>query len=150
MEFLRSNCIDSRVGIPIPYAITMVLPKGILMKVPYGRARDHRVHHLHHHQHHLGRGPFWVLPIWKSIDSMGLRLGLPKSDPKIVDWRDGSFWGKKSHEVAGCGIGILRMRNPLPCLVRSCQNLGGMGGGVRRRPAAAVVTPKIERRRLPS
>jgi len=36
------------------------------------------------------------------------------------------------------------MRNPLPCLVRSCQNLGGMGGGVRRRPAAAVVTPKIE------
>ena len=83
-------------------------------------------------------------------NSAYLRLGLPKSDPKIVDWRDGSFWGKKSHEVAGCGIGILRMRNPLPCLVRSCQNLGGMGGGVRRRPAAAVVTPKIERRRLPS
>ena len=46
-----------------------VLPKGISMKVPYGRARDHRVHHLHHHQHHLGRGPFWVLPICDPISS---------------------------------------------------------------------------------
>ena len=72
VEFLRSNCMDSGVGIQLPCAITMVLPKGISMKVPYGRARDHNVHHLHHHQHHLGRGPFWVLPIWRSIDSMGL------------------------------------------------------------------------------
>ena len=31
-----------------------------------------------------------------------LRPALPKSDPKKVDWRDGSFCGKKSHEVAGC------------------------------------------------
>ena len=69
VEFFRSNCMDSRVGIQLPCAITMVLPKGILMKVPYGRARDHRVHHLHHHQHHLGRGPFWVLPICRSISS---------------------------------------------------------------------------------
>ena len=35
----------------------------------YGRARDHGVHHLHHHQHHLGRGPFWVSPICRSISS---------------------------------------------------------------------------------
>ena len=72
VEFLRSNCMDSGVGIQLPCAITMVLLKGIFMKVPYGRARDHRVHHLHHHQHHLGRGPFWVSPICKSIGSMGL------------------------------------------------------------------------------
>ena len=73
-----------------------------------------------------------------------LRPGLPKSDPKIVDWRDGSFWGKKSHEVAGCGIEILRMRNLLPCLVRSCEKSIAWRGGVRSWPAAAVVTPKIE------
>ena len=72
VEFLRSNFMDSRVGIQLPHAITMVLPKGILMKVPYSRARDHRVHHLQHHQHHLGRGPFWGLPICNSISSMGL------------------------------------------------------------------------------
>ena len=69
VEFLRSNCMDSGVGIQLPYAITMVLPKGILMKVPYGRAREHRVHHAHHHQHHLSRGPFWVSPICPSISS---------------------------------------------------------------------------------
>ena len=69
VKILRSNCMDSLVGIQLPYSITMVLPKGIFVKVPYGRARDHRVHHLRHHQHHLGRGPFWVSPICHPISS---------------------------------------------------------------------------------
>ena len=46
--------MDPRVGIQLPYTTTMVLPKGIFVKVPHGgRAREHRVHHLQHHQHHL-------------------------------------------------------------------------------------------------
>ena len=72
-----------------------------------------------------------------------LRPGLPKSDPKIVDWRDGSFCRKNSHEVAGCGIGILRMRNLLPCLVRSCEKSIAWRGAVRSWPPLRSLLRKL-------
>jgi hypothetical protein len=51
-----------------------------------------------------------------------LRLGLPKSDPKKVDWPVGSFWGKKSHSQAPTSIVLPGMQNPRPGFVRSCEN----------------------------
>ena len=104
------------------------------MRVPDQNGNHYRadppIRNWHHEMYHL-----LSLKMTERVGPKSpLRLGLPKSDPKIVDWRDGSFWGKKSHEVAGCGIGILRMRNPLPCLVRSCEKPGGVGW---RRPKLA-------------
>ena len=50
-----------------------------------------------------------------------LRPGLPKSDPKKVDWRVGSFCRKNSHSQAPTSIERARMQNPRPPFVRSCE-----------------------------
>jgi len=127
VEFLRSNCMDSRVGIQLPYAITMVLPKGILMKVPYGRARDHRVHHLHHHQHHLGRGPaFWVSPIWNSTSSMGL---IARDKARMTRVWAANMALKMRYPCTGSSMVLTKVFRGCHAYMRSGRSLGTTAAG---------------------
>ena len=55
----------------------MVLPKEILMKVPYGRAEDHHLQH-HHHQH--------AQPVVGGLFMSAALCGLQRNGIKVDSW----------------------------------------------------------------